>query len=408
MAIVLLAANLRTAIGALAPVFDLIGRDVPITALTIGLLGMVPPLMFSITGIVSPRLARVTGLEWALVLACVGMVAGPALRAAAADASMLTIGTVVTLSGAGVGNILVPAAVKKYFPDRIGAMTAAYATIMSIGASLAALVAAPTAAAVGWRGWLLAGALTGAVCAIPWVVLALRHRRDLRSGDVLPAIHAPLPAPIARSAMAWTIAVAHLLPTLCVYALFAWLPTIMHDLIGSTPAEGGGMLAIFAIMGLPAAVLAPVLGARGWTSSIIVGGVAAFALGFLGLLLAPAAAPWLWVALTGLGPFSFPVILALFSLRTRSHQSAAVLSGFVQTIGYAGGALGPLLVGALHELSGGWTVPLVVLLAISLLNLVPAVLLRRPVLLEDELAAVAARRGLSPATPPDARARRRR
>ena len=63
----------------------------------------------------------------------------------------------------------------------------------------------------------------------------------------------------------------------------------------------------------------------------------------------------------------------------------------MQTIGYAGGEIGPLLVGALHEVTGGWTLPIVTLLAVSLLSIVPALFLRRPVMLEDELAAVAAR-----------------
>lgn len=283
VAVVLLAANLRTAVGAMSPIFDRIGDDVAVTAIAIGLLGMVPPLMFSLTGLLSPRLARATGLEWALVLACAAMVIGPALRAVAADASMLAAGTVVALAGAGVGSILVPSSVKKYFPDRIGGMTAAYATIMSVGAAISPLVAVPATDAVGWRGWLLAGGLVAAVCAIPWVVLALRHRRDLRTGDAVAAVHTPLPASILRSGTAWTIAVAHFVPTMCAYAMFAWLPTIMRDIAGVSAAEGGAMLSLFAIMGLPAAVLGPVLGARGWTSPIIGGGVAAFVLGFGGM-----------------------------------------------------------------------------------------------------------------------------
>ena len=159
--IVLVAVNLRTAVATMSPIYEQIGQDIVITAVVIGLLGMVPPIMFSLAGILSPRLSRATGLEWALVIACLAMVVGPVLRGFANDATMLGVGTIIALAGAGVGNILIPPAVKKYFPDRIGRMTAVYATIMSIGATLSPLAAAPATIAMGWRGWLLAWAFIG-------------------------------------------------------------------------------------------------------------------------------------------------------------------------------------------------------------------------------------------------------
>ena len=389
--ILLVAANLRTAVATMSPIYDQIGQDITLNGVVIGMLGMIPPIMFSLAGIASPRLARATGLEWALVLGCCAMVVGPVLRAVAVDATMLGAGTIVALAGAGVGNILIPPAVKKYFPDRIGQMTAVYATTMSIGAALSPLAAAPVALEVGWRGWLMAWAVIGIACAAPWVVLALRHRRDLRSGDAVAPTHSALAAPITQSRLAWMLALAHLVPTICVYAMFAWLPTIMHDIAGASEVQAGAMLSLFALMGLPAALFAPILGAKGWTTQLMIVGVVAFIAGFTGLLIAPAAAPWLWTGLIGAGPLVFPLLLALFGLRTRSHHAATQLSGFVQTIGYAGGAIGPLLVGTLHEVTGGWSIPLAALLCISVVSIIPAIALRRPVMLEDELAVVAAR-----------------
>ena len=54
------------------------------------------------------------------------------------------------------------------------------------------------------------------------------------------------------------------------------------------------------------------------------------------------------------------------SVRTRTHAGSVALSGFTQGLGYTLGALGPLAVGVLHELTGGWTVPLLVLTATAL------------------------------------------
>ena len=65
----------------------------------------------------------------------------------------------------------------------------------------------------------------------------------------------------------------------------------------------------------------------------------------------------------GLGPLLFPLSLVLINVRTRTHEGAVALSGFVQGVGYTLGALGPLVVGVLHQVTGQWTLALVVLLA---------------------------------------------
>ena len=52
-------------------------------------------------------------------------------------------------------------------------------------------------------------------------------------------------------------------------------------------------------------------------------------------------------------------------------------SGMVQGAGYSVAATGPLLLGALHEATAGWTVPLLVELVAVLLFLVPGALVAR-------------------------------
>ena len=85
--------------------------------------------------------------------------------------------TVVTLLGVGVGNVLLPPAVKRYFPDRVGLVTAIYATILSISTAVPALVAVPIADAAGWRVSLGVWFLVALTAAIPWIPLAIRSRR---------------------------------------------------------------------------------------------------------------------------------------------------------------------------------------------------------------------------------------
>ncbi len=185
--------------------------------------------------------------------------------------------------------------------------------------------------------------------------------------------------------MALSITVVFSTSTICTYANFAWLPEILGNIAGSTPTEAGVLLAVTGLISLPGALIAPVLVARlnvGW---LIAAGIASFVLGYLGLLLAPATLTLLWVLLIGSGSILFPVSLVLINVRTRTHGGTVALSGFAQGVAYALGALGPLLVGLLHDVSGGWTLPLLFLLAVALVATIPAITLARPAFVEDEL-----------------------
>jgi CP family cyanate transporter-like MFS transporter len=67
----------------------------------------------------------------------------------------------------------------------------------------------------------------------------------------------------------------------------------------------------------------------------------------------------------------------LFALRTRNHHQAAQLSGMAQFVGYSGAALGPLLFGIVHDATGGWMSPLLMLSGCSVLVIIFASLAGR-------------------------------
>ncbi len=97
----------------------------------------------------------------------------------------------------------------------------------------------------------------------------------------------------------------------------------------------------------------------------------------VGLLLLPS---WslLWLILAGLGAGASLVIsLSLFNLRTQDHRQASKLSGMAQCVGYGLAALGPLCFGMLHDASGNWLVPLIMLLAVTVVQMMMALLAGR-------------------------------
>jgi len=324
------------------------------------------------------------------------MIVGHLVRAAATDFTVLLLGTLVLLLGAGFGNVLLPAAVKKATPDRIGAMTAAYAMIMSIGAAVPPLVATPLAALADWRLSLGVWAVFVAVATGPWIVLAVRelraHRKRRAEAALLDDVASTLAAAGARrramlrSPTLWGIAVPFTVSSISAYAGYALLPPLLREIAGVGEAQAGALLAMIGFLGLPLAALGPVLAARLPTPTpLLIASTVLFGTAYTGLLLAPQAATLLWMIALGLGYITFPTCLALFALRSRTPAMASTVSGAVQTVGYSIAALAPLLLGALRDSTGSWSLSLAVLLVLSFANLIAVPLLARGGMVDDEL-----------------------
>ncbi|MGV8858514.1 MAG: CynX/NimT family MFS transporter [Rhodoglobus sp.] len=389
--ILLVALNLRTAVSAISPITREIAVDIPLDNVALGLLGMIPPMAFAISAIFSAPIARRLGLERFLILAIGFMIVGHLLRGAAGGYAMLLVGSALALIGMGIGNVLLPPLVKRYFPDRIGMVTALYATLASASAAVPALVAVPVAHATDWRVSLGIWSILAFASLIPWMTLLVqrsREKRDTSANDTaeLPQALPLRGRPIWQSPVAWTIAIVFAVSSFNVYGVLTWLPDILAQTTDTTAAESGALLALYAAMGLPAALFIPVLAARLTNVGPLVQmGVVFFIVGDLGLLLAPGFATALWVLLIGLGALLFPVCLVLINLRSRTMRGSVALSGFVQGVGYTIASLGPLLVGVLREVTGGWVAVFIMLIASAVLASVGGFLLRKPVFVEDQL-----------------------
>lgn len=391
LGIALVALTMRTAVGAMSPIIDHIDAEVPLDAVILAVIGAAPPLIFGLSGLFAPLLSRRLGLEGALLAVTLTGLAGHLLRALAPDATVLLIGSVLAFLGAGSSNVLLPPIVKRYFPDRIAAVSAIYITVMSIGATVPPVVAVPVADAAGWRVSLGIWAVLAGIAALPWIWQLLVRGRHVENLDTqargLEAAHAGIGARLFRSRIAWSMALLFGLTSMHVYAMFAWLPKLLTELSGVAPAQAGLLLGVFAVCGIPLALVAPALATRLPSASpVIVVSLALFAAGYAGLLLSPASAPLLWTVLIAFGSLTFSLLLTLINLRTRTQIGAVSLSGFVQGIGYALGALGPLVFGLLRDATGGWVVPIWFLLGTLVLGIPSVVVLRRPRFVEDETA----------------------
>ena len=353
----LVALNVRTAVSSLSPIIPFIRDDFELSNLAVSFLGMLPPLGFALSGLIAPIVTRRIGLEAALLTLLATIALGSVIRAVSGDWSLLSAGTMLALVGMGMGNVLLPVVVRKYFPDRIGSMTGLYLVIVSIGAFSPPLIAVPVAEAAGWRVSLGQWAVVALIASIPWL-FALRQNK-VEEPVVTQALTIPISVrhvKIWKSPTAMAMVVIWAVSSLNGYAIFAWLPQILMDESASTPAEAGILLALYAAMGIPAALSMPVLAVRypNQAPLIYLSGILFF-IGYGGLIFLPGWWSWAWVLLAGLGPILFPLNLALFNIRTKSQETLLRISGFAQGFGYLAAATGPLVIGVLHDLTGNWT-----------------------------------------------------
>lgn len=383
----LTALNLRSAVSSLSPVIDFVRESYELSTLTVSVLGMLAPLCFALGGLIAPSLTRRIGLEAALIALLVTITLGHLVRALSLDSSFLSLGTLIALLGTGVGNVLLPVVVRKYFADRVATMTAVYLTVMSVSAFLPPLIAVPVAEFADWRYSLGQWALVALIAVVPWIFDLGRNR--IEEPLVTQSLELPTNRKeirIWKSPTAIAMVVIWAVSAMTGYSMFAWLPQILIDESGSTAFEAGILLSLFAAMGLPAALVMPLLASRYKNQAPLVylSGVFFF-VGYGGLIFAPGELSWIWVLFVGLGPILFPLNLALFNIRTKSQTTLLRLSGFAQGWGYLIAALGPLMIGLLHELTGSWQASIWFLFGSAIPALIAGTVIARGNSIDEEL-----------------------
>jgi MFS transporter, CP family, cyanate transporter len=365
-AIFLTAVNLRPAVTSAGALLRDVQVAIGLSGVAAGVLTTLPPVCFGAFGLLAGRLGRRFGTARTVAGGLLVVAASLVIRTLTEDGWWLVAWTVPALAGMAVGNVLLPVAVKRVFPTRVGRVTGLYSFGLAIGTAAAAGATVPIARAAGsWRVGLAVWAIPALLAAIPWFWL-----RTTPAGRATPPVAAGGPAggttsvPIHRGRQAWALAGFFGLQSLAAYVVMGWLPSIYQD-AGLAPAQAGLLLAVVIGIGAPISIVLPELAARRPDQRPWVLALAAMAASaYLGLLVAPAAAPWLWAVLLGIGMGAFPLALVLIGLRALTNEGTAKLSSLAQGVGYLIAASGPFAIGVLREATGSWRAPLLVLLAL--------------------------------------------
>jgi CP family cyanate transporter-like MFS transporter len=373
-AIFLVAMNLRPGLASVSPVLPTILRDFGVGTIYGGLLTTVPVVCMGVFAPVSLRVAARLGAERTVLLS-VTLVGATTLARLWSPGPVALLVTAFAIGvGIAIAGTLLPALAKAYFPGRVTLATGIYAIGINLGAGCAAIGTAPVTKAIGssWRAGLAGWSLLTLPAIVLW--LPLTAQRQVALAPRSPQL--PL-----RSRHAWMVTGFFGAQSFVYYGILTWLATLYEEL-GWSRTHAGVLLALFTLLQMLGALTMSAGANRSGdlTAWIRVSAVLSIT-GLLLIALVPDRAPWLWVAILGLGVGGiFPLSLTLPLVSTRTAQEAREWTSMTLGVGYLVAAAGPIAIGALRSLTGGFGVAFVLLAAINVVIVacVPWMVPRRP------------------------------
>lgn len=365
VALVLVAVLMRPAVTAVGPVIDRISADTGIPVPFLGSLSTAVLVMWAVVCPFAYGLGRRMGLGGAVLAAVVLLAVGVVIRSLPGSTAWLWIGTLLIGIAIAIGNVLLPAIVKRDFPLRVPLMMSVYSALLGGAGAVASGLAVPLADLAGedaGAGWRLSLAITGAIVApIAIAVWAFAHRHEMRAARAARPGRAPRMG-IWRDRLAWQIAGYMGLQSTAFFVLVTWISTMSID-TGRGAALAGVDVMVFQIFSLIGS-LAIAVALRGRWERITPAALPALGVvATVGLMLRPDLIGVWGVPLGLFCGASLTVSLTLIAHRSRDHGTSSALSGMTQSVGYGIAAIGPALFGGAHALTGSWTIALVLLLA---------------------------------------------
>jgi MFS transporter, CP family, cyanate transporter len=361
-ALIIAAFNLRPGLTSVSPVLHGITKDLGMSSTLASLLTSIPLLCFGFCSLFAGRLANRYQPEKMITFAitCIGI--ATFLRAFTNSSIYLLITALLIGAGIGVVSPLLSGFIKSHFPDKAASMISIYSTSMVVGASISIGLTTPLQHWFNnsWKNGLAFWSIL-ALLAIPLWLMVIKQSR-IPASNFSQKTKASLPL---KNKKAWLLTSFVGIVTLLFYCFAAWLPAIVEEK-GWTPAFGGLVGTIAMIAQLPATLLLPSLlkvlpSRRFWittfTLSIIIS---------LSLLCFTNVTPIVSSICLGVGAGGLVSLSLLLPLdMASSPMEASTWSAMTQAIGYMIGAVGPFIIGFLHDYLGSFVPTLYLLMIIG-------------------------------------------
>lgn len=366
LSILLIGATLRSPITCVGPLIPFVREELEVSNSIIGLINTLPLLIFGIFSPFVPKLSSKFGMEITLFIAMILLTIGVFIRSLG-DISILLFGTLLLGMAIAVGNVLMPGLIKSNFPYHIGLMTGLYSVSMNVFSALASGISVPIASipTLDWHNAMQVWSIIS-LAAVSIILLRLPAIRASHK-KVFVKVKSQPSKVIFKSKIAWAVTFFMGLQSLIPYSLFTWLPDILLTK-GYTEGESGWLMAIYQLGLIPTTFIAPIIAARMQSQRLIacISGLLFF-FGLLGVSFISSDVIIAFLILIGIGAgTTFSLAMMFFVLRTNTITESSQLSSMAQSIGYIVAALGPFFLGSIAEWTNGWTVPLAILMVVSL------------------------------------------
>ena len=357
--ILLVSFNLRTPMTSVGPVMDLIQTEYGMSAGMAGLITTLPLIMFGVASPFVPAVNRRLGYSRTMCIAIASIIAGELLRNLMGLTGLFA-GTALIGIGIGIGNVLLPGYVRSRSPEKAGVLTGLYTAGMCAFSAVGAGLCIPLSdgMGLGWRGALTVWVSVAVLALIVWAPGALK------GGDA-PAGRTRGSVSVWRCGTAWWVTLFMGTQSLVFYTLVTWLPTMVMAK-GFDASFAGNMALIYQVVAIPTSLLIPVACSRVRDQRGIILLICAWYISGFGMFLASdssaaiiSASALMALAMGG----GIGASLALISLRSPGPARTDELSGMAQSAGFLIAAVGPVLIGAIHDASGDWSAPVFALLA---------------------------------------------
>jgi len=366
--VILVGTNLRVPLTSVGALISFIRDDLAISNALAGFITTLPLLAFALISPFAPKIANRIGMEWTIALSLVVLFIGIVIRSLS-GISFLFTGTLFIGLAIAMGNVLIPGIVKMNFPLKVGLMTGIYAIFMNVFGALGSGLSVPIASVgnLGWQGALGVWGILTMISLFVWLP-QLRKRQNQKASV---KTEKKEKSNLWRSPLAWKVTLFMGGQSLTFYTLITWLPDILHS-NGYNLNKAGWMVFLMQFALIPFTFIIPVIAEKMKNQvGLSVATALLFIIGFAGLLQGSSALVPVWVISLGIaGGSAFSLSMMFFTLRTKDGKEAAELSGMAQSFGYLLAAVGPVLVGALQDITGGWTIPLSLLIFLSIVLLI--------------------------------------
>ena len=340
-AIILLGLNLRPVLAAIGPLLGVIEAGTGISSADAGLLTTVPVFAMGVCALAGAQLQRRLGVVRGVGLGMAIVALACALRWPLHGGTGLI--ATAALGGLGIALVqaLLPAFIKRHFPQRAGQLMGLYTTGIMGGAALAAATASPLGHILGWPALLALWSLPAAAALLLW------RRATAAQVDVAASSHARLPVHAPR---AWLLMVFFGIGTGAYTLVLAWLPPFYTEL-GWSAARSGLLLGALTLVEVAAGlVVSNMIHRFADRRPLLLGVLLSLLAGLACLIVAPLplAIPAVILLGCGIGAL-FPLSLIVSMDHVTEPAGAGALLGFVQGGGYIIASAMPFIAGLIRE-----------------------------------------------------------